>query len=66
LNEQRGRPIGFLNTVLYGSGDGTLRDVTSGNNDLGDAPGYTAGPGWDACTGLGSPNGTALSELLAS
>ena len=66
LNEQRGRPIGFLNNVLYRSGDGALRDVTSGNNDLGDAPAYTAGPGWDACTGLGSPNGTALSELLAS
>ncbi len=66
LNEQRGTPVGFLNTVLYGSGDGTLRDVTSGNNDLGDAPGYTAGPGWDACTGLGSPDGAALSRLLAS
>ncbi len=66
LNEQRGKAVGFLNGVLYESGDGALRDVTSGNNDLGDAPGYTAGPGWDACTGLGSPDGAALAKLLAS
>jgi kumamolisin len=66
LNEQRGRPVGFLNPILYGSGDGALRDVTSGDNDLGDAPAYTAKPGWDACTGLGSPDGAALSQLVAS
>ena len=30
-------------------------------------PGYTAGPGWDACTGWGSINGNALlAELLRS
>jgi kumamolisin len=66
LNEQRGTPVGFLNPLLYGKGDGALRDVTSGDNDLGNAPAYAAGPGWDACTGLGSPDGTALSRLLAS
>ena len=32
-----------------------LRDITSGNN--GD---FAAAAGWDACTGLGSPNGAAL------
>ncbi len=32
-----------------------FRDITSGSNGT-----YSAGPGWDACTGLGSPNGTAL------
>jgi hypothetical protein len=31
--------------------------VDNGNNGI---PGYPTGPGWDACTGLGSPNGTAL------
>jgi kumamolisin len=66
LNEQRGTPVGFLNPFLYGSGEGALRDVTSGDNDLGDAPAYTAGPGWDACTGLGSPDGAALAQLLTS
>jgi len=25
---------------------------------------YTAGPGWDACSGLGSPDGTALLARL--
>jgi kumamolisin len=64
LNEQRGTPLGFLNPVLYSSGTSALRDITSGDNDLGDAPAYTAGPGWDACTGLGSPDGAALSGVL--
>jgi hypothetical protein len=31
--------------------------VDNGNNGI---PGYPAGQGWDACTGLGSPNPTAL------
>jgi len=35
------------------------RDITSGNNGA-----YSAGPGWDACTGLGSPDGTALLTRL--
>jgi kumamolisin len=65
LNEQRGTPVGFLNAVLYANAYGALRDVTSGDNDLGDAPAYTAGTGWDACTGLGSPDGAALSRLFA-
>lgn len=61
LNQQLGKPVGFLNPALYqqinpASG---LRDITSGAND-----GYSAGPGWDACTGLGSPNGAALLSAL--
>jgi kumamolisin len=36
-----------------------LRDITSGNN--GD---FVAAPGWDACTGLGSPNGAALRSVI--
>lgn len=35
------------------------RDITSGNNGA-----YTASPGWDACSGLGSPDGTALLTRL--
>jgi kumamolisin len=38
-----------------------LRDITSGNNGA-----YSAGPGWDACTGLGVPDGEALLERLKS
>jgi len=36
-----------------------FRDITSGNNGA-----YAAGPGWDACSGLGSPDGTALLTRL--
>ena len=32
-----------------------LNDVTTGDNGA-----YSAGPVWDACTGLGSPKGTAI------
>jgi hypothetical protein len=35
--------------------------VDNGNNGI---PGYPAGPNWDACTGLGSPNATALLEAF--
>jgi hypothetical protein len=43
-----------------------LNDITSGNNDItGQIGGYQAGPGWDACTGWGSPRGTVLAQVLA-
>jgi kumamolisin len=54
LNQKLGKPVGFLHPVLYAN-QKAFRDITSGNNG-----GYQAGKGWDACTGLGSPNGTAL------
>jgi kumamolisin len=55
-------PIGFLNPTLYqqiATKAGRFHDITSGNN--GD---YKAGPGWDACTGWGSPNGAAILSAL--
>jgi kumamolisin len=58
LNGANGKPAGFVNPVLYAN-QTALRDVTSGNN--GD---YEAAAGWDACTGLGSPNGKSLAGLL--
>lgn len=60
LNQSLGKPVGFLNPELYQFSDasGDFRDITSGNNGA-----YSAGPGWDACSGLGSPHGT---QLLAS
>ena len=42
------------------TGTGALRDITAGNNGA-----YTAGQGWDACTGLGSPDGTKLLHALS-
>jgi kumamolisin len=61
LNQQLGKSVGFLNTEIYSSLAGTsaFHDIVSGNNGA-----YSAGPGWDACTGWGSPDGEAiLSEM---
>ena len=57
-----GTTAGFLNPLLYGSAASAFRDITTGNNDIyGKLKGlYTAGPGWDACSGLGVPDGTKL------
>jgi kumamolisin len=61
LNQALGHNIGGLNPLIYGrqAGLGGFRDVTVGNNGA-----YAAGPGWDACTGLGSPDGVALLTAL--
>jgi kumamolisin len=66
INQQEsasgGKPVGFLNPMLYSmalGSAGALRDIVSGNNGS-----YGAGPGWDACTGLGSPDGTKLLAQL--
>lgn len=61
LNQRLPKPVGFLNPLLYGSlvGKGVTRDIVSGNNGA-----YQAGPGWDACTGWGSPVGTQLLAAL--
>jgi kumamolisin len=58
LNQQKGSPLGFVNPTLYA--DKTdFHDITQGNNGA-----YKAGPGWDACTGLGSPNGQEIAQAL--
>ncbi len=60
LNPTRPSPLGFLNPAIYALAEaGGFRDITEGNNG-----GYSAGPGWDPCTGLGSPNGAKLARLL--
>jgi kumamolisin len=49
-----------VNPLLYtAKSEATFHDITVGNNGA-----YSAGPGWDACTGLGSPNGSALLTAL--
>ena len=58
FNQSLGNAVGYLNPTLYQTialESGTFHDITSGNN--GD---FSAGPGWDACTGWGSPDGTGL------
>lgn len=58
VNQQRGTPVGFVNPKLYAAPK-AFHDITSGNNGA-----FSAGPGWDACTGLGSPIGTAVATAL--
>lgn len=63
VNASLGHHLGFLNPTLYQSGGAVCNDITHGNNDSGyspDAPFYTAGRGWDACTGWGSIDGGRL------
>jgi kumamolisin len=59
INQHLGKPVGFVNPLLYQIGSSAFEDITSGNNGH-----YKAGKGWDACTGLGSPNGVALLKAL--
>jgi kumamolisin len=58
LNQSLGHPVGFLNPLLY-QNPHALNDITQGSNGA-----YQAAAGWDACTGLGSPNGTKLLGVL--
>jgi kumamolisin len=62
LNQKLSKPLGYLNPLLYGkiASSGALRDITSGNNGA-----YSARVGWDACCGLGTPNGAKLLEALS-
>lgn len=52
-------PIAYYAGTAAGQPVRGFRDITSGDN--GD---YRAGPGWDACTGLGVPDGAALLAVL--
>jgi kumamolisin len=60
INAANGSPVGFINPTLYGAPT-AFNDITVGNN--GD---FAASLGWDACTGLGSPNGGQIATVLAS
>jgi tripeptidyl-peptidase-1 len=59
-------PLGFVQPLLYSQGDAFIKDIVKGNNSclaalIGEAlccpvQGYSAQPGWDPVTGLGSIN----------
>jgi hypothetical protein len=71
LNAALGENVGFVNPLIYQIGatqdstafnpinllSGQVGPTNNGNNGI---AGYPAGPGWDACTGWGSPNGKGL------
>jgi kumamolisin len=63
INQSIGKPVGFINPLLYqdASTARDLNDITSGNNGA-----YSAGPGWDACSGLGSPIGAQVAAALGA
>ncbi|MDW5267771.1 MULTISPECIES: protease pro-enzyme activation domain-containing protein [Acidobacteriaceae] len=61
-NQQNGTTAGFLQPQIYAAkAKSGFRDITSGNNGS-----FSAGPGWDACTGLGSPITGTLIPFLAT
>ena len=61
INQKMGKPIGFLNPLIYAQAveASGFHDITKGNNGS-----FSAAQGWDPCTGLGSPDGTQLLAAL--
>lgn len=51
VNQKKSKPVGFIHPQLYATKN-LCRDITQGDN-ITTTKGYKAGPGWDACTGLG-------------
>ncbi len=60
VNSELGRPAGFIHPLLYAR-PSAFHDIVSGSNGA-----YAAAPGWDACTGLGSPDGMLVRDALAA
>lgn len=66
--------VGYINPALYKlAGNATeyandFYDVTAGNNQANPSiPGYSASTGWDAVTGLGTPNvANLIPDLVAA
>ncbi len=75
-DEAAGHDLGFINPALYRMANEPTTyatdffDVTVGNNQQpgSTTPGFNAGPGWDAVTGLGTPgfNGPKFIADLAT
>jgi subtilase family serine protease len=71
-DQSAGHRLGSLNQTLYAIGatagaySFAFHDITVGNNawDVTGVPGYSATPGWDPASGLGSPNAGNLIFLL--
>jgi subtilase family serine protease len=70
-NQSAGHSLGFLNPTLYAIGRGSshssaFHDITVGDNNWPGVAGFSAGPGWDAVTGLGTPKANVLVPLLVA
>ena len=79
MNQKAGARMGFLNAGIYMIGtnstaySASFHDITTGTNsalefDSSNNPvlvtGFSAGTGWDATTGLGSPIGSSVVNYL--
>jgi subtilase family serine protease len=74
-DQQAGRRLGLLGHKLYKLGNRSIVDVTMGNNTWGPFTntdgntytviGYTAGPGYDLASGLGTLDATKIVHALA-
>jgi len=58
INQLKGHNVGYINSIIYAHPE-VFNDVQRGNNGA-----YSADINWDACTGLGTPNGKALLAIL--
>lgn len=63
LAEAGKNPVGFVNPVLYDNPD-AFNDITSGSNPGCGTAGFSAAPGWDPVTGLGTPNYEKLLQVF--
>jgi kumamolisin len=64
LAQATGTKFGLLQPLIYagvmpGADAPGFNDIIRGSNGA-----YSAGPGWDACSGLGSPDGTKILSRL--
>jgi kumamolisin len=59
INSAQGKAAGFVNPKLYAAA--AFRDITQGNNGS-----FAATSGWDACSGLGSPDGRKFAAALGA
>jgi kumamolisin len=64
INAERGVPLRRIHPALYANA-ALFRPITQGNNKAGPL-GYEAGPGWNACAGLGAPVGIAIIAALTA
>jgi kumamolisin len=66
LNQARKKNVGWLNPFLYANADtGIVKYVTEGTNAIAKTvKGYRAQAGWNACAGLGTPDGARILQRL--
>jgi kumamolisin len=58
INHVKGYSVGYINSTIYKHPE-AFNDISRGNNGA-----FSADVRWDACTGMGSPNGKALLAIL--